>query len=54
MRTRVVGLVTVTAMAVAALSACNLREGTSSEYGAVPGSSVDHPTHDIVGQNSTN
>jgi hypothetical protein len=54
MRTRVVGLVTVVALAMAVLSACNLREGDASEYGAVPATSVDHPTHEVVDQNSSN
>ena len=34
MSSRTVGLVVVTAMAVALLGACNFREGDSKEYGA--------------------
>jgi hypothetical protein len=35
MRSRVVGVVLVVATAMAVLSACNLREGPSSEYGSL-------------------
>lgn len=54
MRARVVGLAMVAAVMVAALSACNLREGESSEYGAVPAPAANHPVLDIVGKNSSN
>lgn len=37
MRTRAVRLAVVIATAVAVLSACNLREGPSSEYGLLSG-----------------
>jgi predicted small secreted protein len=50
MRSRVVGLVLVVAAMVAALSACNLREGEGSEYGSMSGPKSDN----VVGQNSSN
>ena len=47
MTSRVVGALLVVAAAMAVLSACNLREGPSSEYGLLPGPST-------LEQNSTN
>jgi predicted small secreted protein len=50
MRSRVVGLVLVVAAVVAAVSACNLREGDGSEYGSMGGPNSDN----VVEQNSSN
>lgn len=50
MRSRVVALVLVVAAAMAALSACNLREGPSSDYGSMNGLQSDN----VVEQNSSN
>jgi hypothetical protein len=49
MWSRAVGLVLVGAAAVAALSACNLREGDGSEYGSMNGPKNDM----VVDQNSS-